>query len=141
MKKPFILALDDDPSVIKAIERDLKSKFGGDYRILASDSPQKALDLVRQITARGDRIALFVVDQRMPLMSGTEFLQEAIKIQAECPSRLANRLRRFERCHRRHQQAEAEPLSDQTMGAARGQTVSSSERSAGRLGCLQPFVL
>jgi thioredoxin reductase (NADPH) len=81
MKKPFILALDDDPSVIKAIERDLKSKFGSAYRILAVDSPHKALDLTRQLTARGDRIALFVVDQRMPRMSGTEFLREAIKIQ------------------------------------------------------------
>jgi thioredoxin reductase (NADPH) len=81
MKKPFILALDDDPAVIKAIERDLKSKFGSNYRILATDSPQKALDLTRQITARGDLIALFVVDQRMPKMSGTEFLREAIQIQ------------------------------------------------------------
>ncbi len=80
MKKPFILALDDDPSVMKAIERDLKSKFGGDYRVLASDSPNKALDLTRQIEARGDRIALFVVDQRMPQMSGTEFLRRAIQI-------------------------------------------------------------
>lgn len=80
MKKPFILALDDDPSVMKAIERDLKSKFGGDYRVLASDSPAKALDLTRQIQARGDRIALFVVDQRMPQMSGTEFLRSALKI-------------------------------------------------------------
>jgi thioredoxin reductase (NADPH) len=83
MKKPFILALDDDPGVIKAIERDLRSKFGSNYRILASDSPHKALDLTRQITARGDRIALFVVDQRMPSMSGTEFLRQAIKIQPD----------------------------------------------------------
>jgi|GEM_PF-2624203 len=79
MKKPFILALDDDPSVLKAIERDLKSKFGANYRILASDSPKKALDHLRQLTARGDRTALFVVDQRMPEMSGTDFLREAIK--------------------------------------------------------------
>jgi thioredoxin reductase (NADPH) len=83
MKKPFILALDDDPGVLKAVERDLKSKFNANYRILAIDSPQKALDLVRQITARGDTIALFLVDQRMPQMSGTEFLREAIKIQPD----------------------------------------------------------
>jgi len=83
MKKPFILALDDDLSVLKAIERDLKSKFGSDYRVLAADSPQKALDLTRQLAARGDRIALFLVDQRMPQMSGTEFLREAMKIQPD----------------------------------------------------------
>ena len=83
MKKPFILALDDDPGVIRAVERDLKSKFGGSYRILASDSPTKALDLTRQLTARGDKIALFLVDQRMPQMSGTQFLREAMAIQPD----------------------------------------------------------
>lgn len=83
MKKPFILALDDDPGVLRAVERDLRSKFAGGYRILASDAPQKAIDLTRQIAARGDRIALFIVDQRMPQMSGTEFLREAIKIQPD----------------------------------------------------------
>lgn len=83
MKKPYILALDDDTSVLRAVERDLRSKFSAAYRILASDSPQKALDHVRQLTARGDRIALFLVDQRMPEMSGTEFLREALKIQPE----------------------------------------------------------
>jgi thioredoxin reductase (NADPH) len=89
-KKPFVLALDDDPAVLKAVERDLKAKFSGAYRILASDTPAKALELVRQLTARGDRVALFLVDQRMPLMSGTEFLREAM-------ARAAYRLCRFQR--------------------------------------------
>ena len=83
MAKPYILALDDDPAVLRAVERDLKSKFGSDYRILAADSPEKAVGFVRQLTARGDRIALFVVDQRMPGMSGTEFLREALPMQPE----------------------------------------------------------
>lgn len=81
MKKPYILALDDDVSVLRAVERDLKTKFASNYRILAIDSPQKALATVRQLTARGDRIALFLVDQRMPQMSGTEFLQQASPLQ------------------------------------------------------------
>jgi len=81
MKKPYILALDDDTSVLRAVERDLKTKFASSYRILAIDAPQKALDTVRQLTARGDRIALFLVDQRMPHMSGTEFLKEASPLQ------------------------------------------------------------
>lgn len=83
MKKPYILAIDDDLSVLRAIERDLKSRFSPEYRILGLDSPQKALDAVRQLTSRGDRIALFLVDQRMPLMSGTEFLQAAVAFQTE----------------------------------------------------------
>jgi thioredoxin reductase (NADPH) len=82
-KKPFILALDDDLAVLRAVERDLKSKFSADYRILAADSPQKAMEFVQQLTARGDRIALFLVDQRMPKISGTEFLVEALALQPE----------------------------------------------------------
>jgi thioredoxin reductase (NADPH) len=81
MKKPYILALDDDVAVLRAVERDLKTKFSPDYRILAVDTPQKGLGVVRQLTSRGDRVALFLVDQRMPHMSGTEFLKEAIALQ------------------------------------------------------------
>lgn len=83
MKRPYIIALDDDMSVLRAVERDLKAKFSSTYRILAIDAPQKALGTVRQLTSRGDRVALFLVDQRMPHMSGTEFLQEAIALQPE----------------------------------------------------------
>src|SRR5262245_42130141 len=83
MKKPYILALDDDSAVLRAVERDLKSKFASGYRILALDSPEKALGTVRQLTSRGDRVALFLVDQRMPQMSGTEFLNQAIPLQPE----------------------------------------------------------
>jgi thioredoxin reductase (NADPH) len=82
-KRPFILALDDDPAVLRAVERDLKSKFAADYRIIASDTPNKALDVVQQLTARGDRIALFLVDQRMPRISGTEFLMHALTLQPD----------------------------------------------------------
>src|ERR1700744_6549224 len=83
MPKPYILAVDDDPAVLRAVERDLKSRFNPDYRILAIDSAEKAVQTVRQLTARGDRIALFVVDQRMPGMSGTEFLREALPLQPD----------------------------------------------------------
>ena len=82
-KKPFILALDDDPAVLRAVERDLKSKFSADYRILAVDAPDKAMDFVQQLTTRGDRIALFVVDQRMPGMSGTDFLRAVLPLQPD----------------------------------------------------------
>ncbi|MEP7362397.1 MAG: FAD-dependent oxidoreductase, partial [Acidobacteriota bacterium] len=83
MKKPYILAVDDDLSVLRAVERDLKTKFAANYRIVAIDSPKKAMDTVRQLTSRGDRVALFLVDQRMPQMSGTEFLHEAIVLQPQ----------------------------------------------------------
>ena len=83
MKKPYIVAIDDDLSVLRAVERDLKAKFSADYRILAIDSPQKAVDVVQRMTARGDTVALFLVDQRMPLMTGTEFLQEVHSLQPD----------------------------------------------------------
>ncbi len=82
-KKPFILALDDDPAVLRAVERDLKSKFSADYRILSADAPDKAMDFVKQLTTRGDRVALFLVDQRMPHISGTEFLMNALALQPD----------------------------------------------------------
>jgi thioredoxin reductase (NADPH) len=83
MRKPYILALDDDVSVLRAVERDLKSKFSPGYRVLAVDAPDKALNNVRQLTARGDRVALFLADQRMPNMSGAEFLQQAAALQPD----------------------------------------------------------
>ncbi len=81
MKKAFVVAVDDDSAVLKAVERDLKSKYSAHYRVLTADAPGKALDLVKQLTVRGDRVALFLADQRMPGMTGTEFLQEAMKLQ------------------------------------------------------------
>ncbi len=81
IKKPYILAVDDDPAVLRAVERDLKSRFAAQYRILTADSGERAMGYVRQLTSRGDRIALFLVDQRMPQVSGTEFLLEALVLQ------------------------------------------------------------
>lgn len=81
MKKAFVVAVDDDLSVLKAVERDLKARYSAQYRVLAADAPGKALDLVKQLTVRGDRVALFLVDQRMPGMTGTEFLQAAMQLQ------------------------------------------------------------
>lgn len=81
--KPAILAVDDDPPVLRAVERDLRARYGTDYRVLAAGSGADALELVRELTRRGDPIALFVVDQRMPVMTGTEFLTEALVLQPD----------------------------------------------------------
>ena len=81
MKKPYIVAIDDDVSVLHAVERDLKAKFSQNYRVLAVDSAQKGIGIVRQLTARSDQVALFLVDQRMPQMSGTEFLEAVLPLQ------------------------------------------------------------
>ena len=80
MAKPIIMTVDDEPQVLNAVERDLRRHYGGDYRILKADSGEEALNTVQQLKRRNDPLALFLVDQRMPTMSGTEFLGEARKL-------------------------------------------------------------
>src|SRR4249919_2944406 len=83
MIKPVLLAVDDDPEVLRAVERDLRERYRNDYRVLRAGSGTEALDVVRQLKQRGTPIALFLVDQRMPGMSGTEFLAEARKLEPD----------------------------------------------------------
>ena len=80
MAKPILFSVDDDASVLRAIERDLRSQYGAEYRVMASDSPQQALDVLKQLKLRSDTVALLLADQRMPQMDGVGFLQEAMRI-------------------------------------------------------------
>src|SRR5262250_3200080 len=83
MPKPILLSVDDDSDVLRAIERDLRSQYGADYRVIGSDSPEKALDILKQLKVRNDDVALLLADQRMPQMDGVEFLQSAMQIYPE----------------------------------------------------------
>ena len=80
MAKPVIMSVDDDPEVLGAVERDLRRHFRSDYRILAVSSGTQALETTQQLKARDAAIALFLVDERMPQMTGTQFLTEARKL-------------------------------------------------------------
>ncbi|HUO17447.1 MAG TPA: FAD-dependent oxidoreductase [Verrucomicrobiae bacterium] len=80
MPKPILLSVDDDADVLRAVERDLRSHYGADYRVIGSDSPHGALDLVKELKVRNDAVALLLADQRMPQMDGVHFLQEARKV-------------------------------------------------------------
>lgn len=77
MGKTAILAVDDDPQVLAAVARDLRSRYGKDYRIVRAPSGAEALDALRDLLARGDVVSVLVADQRMPGMTGTEFLFQA----------------------------------------------------------------
>ena len=77
MKKPYILSIDDDPQVLSAVERDLHSYYAKDYRVVSLNLGRIALDFLRKIQAEQGTVALFLVDQRMPQMTGVEFLKEA----------------------------------------------------------------
>ena len=80
MAKPILLSVDDDSDVLRAIERDLRSQYGADYRVIGSDSPESALTLLKQLKVRNDSVALLLADQRMPHMDGVSFLQEGMHI-------------------------------------------------------------
>jgi thioredoxin reductase (NADPH) len=80
MAKPILLSVDDDSDVLRAIERDLRSKYGAEYRVIGSDSPEGALDLLKQLKVRNDSVALLLADQRMPHMDGVSFLLEGMRL-------------------------------------------------------------
>jgi thioredoxin reductase (NADPH) len=80
MANPVIVVIDDDQQVLRAVERDLRGRFGSTYRIVAAADGATALDVVRRLKLRGSAIALFLADQRMPGMTGVEFLAAAREI-------------------------------------------------------------
>jgi thioredoxin reductase (NADPH) len=82
-RRPAILAVDDEPAVLAAVARDLRRGFGERFRIMRAGSGQEALELLQQLRTRGDQVALLVADQKMPGLSGTEYLVEARKLVPE----------------------------------------------------------
>jgi thioredoxin reductase (NADPH) len=80
MSKPVIWTVDDDPDVLRALERDLRRHYGDRYKIISADSGVSALEATKQLKLRNEPVALFLVDQRMPRMSGVEFLEKAIEL-------------------------------------------------------------
>src|SRR5512147_754120 len=80
MAKPVIFTIDDDPAVLNSVERDLRAHYGQDYRILPINEGKAALEYLQKLEQRNETVALFLVDQRMPEMSGTEFLEQALKL-------------------------------------------------------------
>lgn len=83
MATPVILLVDDEPQVLAAVERDLRRHYRNEYRFVRAGSGGEALEATRQLKLRNAPLALFLADQRMPSMSGTEFLNEARKVYPE----------------------------------------------------------
>jgi thioredoxin reductase (NADPH) len=75
--RPVILAVDDEPAVLRAVQRDLRRRFGERYRVLRAGSGAEGLELLDELVRRGEAIAALVADQRMPVMSGVDFLEAA----------------------------------------------------------------
>jgi thioredoxin reductase (NADPH) len=83
MPKPILLAIDDDISVLEAVVQDLRRHYGQDYRIVRAAAGAAALDICRQLVERKEDVALLLSDQRMPGMSGVDFLQQAMVLYPE----------------------------------------------------------
>ena len=82
-RRPAIVAVDDEPAVLAAVSRDLRRGFGERYRIMRAGSGAEGLDLLKQIRTRGEQVALLVADQRMPGLSGTDYLVQAREVVPE----------------------------------------------------------
>ncbi|MEC4814593.1 MAG: FAD-dependent oxidoreductase [Scytonema sp. PMC 1069.18] len=78
--KPVIMTVDDDPEVLQAVARDLRQEYGDRFRVIRAESGSSALEALEQIKLRNQPVALFLVDQRMPQMSGVEFLEQAMSM-------------------------------------------------------------
>ncbi len=79
MPRPVLLAVDDDPDVLRAVERDLRKQYSDRYRVMSADSGQAALDILSRLAQRSEPVALLLADHRMPRMTGIEFLTAAIR--------------------------------------------------------------
>ena len=83
MKLPFIIIVDDDVHVLRAIQRDVRNNYRDDYRIIAAESANEAIELIKDLKLKNETVALFISDQRMPEMEGIEFLQRVKEIYPE----------------------------------------------------------
>jgi thioredoxin reductase (NADPH) len=83
MKLPFLIIVDDDTHVLRAIQRDIRNNYRDDYRIVAAESAAEAIELIKDLKLKNESVALFISDQRMPEMEGIEFLQKAKEIYPE----------------------------------------------------------
>lgn len=80
MNKPAILVVDDDPGVLGSVQRDLRNRFGENFRIVGAPSGAEALSALQKLKQRSDPVALILADQRMPQMTGVELLEQAMKL-------------------------------------------------------------
>src|SRR3712207_2932384 len=80
MARPVLLSVDDDPTVSRAVARDLRRQYGEEHRVLRASSGSEALDALRELKLRGDPVAVVLADYRMPRMNGIEFLEQAMDV-------------------------------------------------------------
>src|SRR6187431_41339 len=80
MKLPYIIIIDDDTQVLRAIQRDIRNQYRDEYKIAATESAVEALEVIKELKLKNEVVALFISDQRMPEMEGITFLETANEI-------------------------------------------------------------
>ncbi|MES2774131.1 MAG: FAD-dependent oxidoreductase [Bacteroidota bacterium] len=80
MKLPYIIIIDDDTQVLRAIQRDIRNQYRDEYKIAATESANEAIEMIKELKLKNDEVALFITDQRMPEMEGIAFLEKANEI-------------------------------------------------------------
>src|SRR5215469_6257007 len=127
MSKPVLLTVDDDPEVLRSIERDLRRRFADRYRVMRADSGKVALDTLHQLKTRNNPVALLLADDRRRLSSpGDGDL-------SGCEARSAHGVCRYGCRDSRHKPGQDPSLSAEALGSAGAGTLSGCGRSAGRL--------
>src|ERR1700737_4008480 len=88
MAPPIMITVDDDPEVSRSLARDLRQRYGEDYRIRRAESGAAALDALKELKLRDERVGLLLADHRMPGMTGVEFLEQARELYPKPPPAL-----------------------------------------------------
>src|ERR1700712_3272720 len=77
MRLPYIIIVDDDVQVLRALQRDIRNQYRDEYKIAATESATEALEVVKELKLKNDEVAMFISDQRMPEMEGVTFFEKA----------------------------------------------------------------
>ena len=129
----MLLVVDDDPQVLAAVRRDLRSRYRESYTVISASSGEEALATIRELKARGDSLAIVISDQRMPGMQGTEVLAQSRERLPAGAARAAHGLLGHRRGHQGHQRGASRSLPVEAVGSARGMPLPGDRRSARRL--------
>ena len=133
MNKPVLLVVDDDPQVLAAVRRDLRSRYREQYTVVSAGSGQEALATARELKSRGDSLAMVISDQRMPGMLGGELLARSREVYPLARRVLLTAYSDIDAAIKAHQRSAPRSLPVEAVGSARGTPLPGRRRSARRV--------